>query len=303
MMGTGAIFGRMAVAGAVVAMATSFSTQRASATPVNLGTAANYAVLGVGGSVTIESDFQVYQSATVVNGNVAEGPYTTLTHGIDCTVNGRWDYDLTDANPAASGYTGNVTGGFLQRDLSGVAADARAASATATGLTPTMTISTLTDGSTLNLAAGLNVIRITGDVALKNSLTINGPAGSSVVFQLTANDAPSAHELTLSGVQMNLTGGIQAADIVWNLNGLGGNIEISSGAVVDGIFLAPDRAITSDHGDVLGELIGGGSGTLLSVHSGSEITSQSVPDGGSTVALLGSALVGLGLLRRKISRK
>src|SRR6266498_2491211 len=94
------------------------------AVPVDLGTAGDYAVVGVGGSVSVESDFQTYQSATVINGNVAEGPYTLLTHGIDATVNGRWDYDTTDANPAASGFTGAVTGGFVQKDLSGVAKDA-----------------------------------------------------------------------------------------------------------------------------------------------------------------------------------
>src|SRR6266704_5672933 len=106
---------------------------------IDLGSAANYAVVGVGGSVSIQSDFEIYQSATVINGNVAEGPYTTLTHGIDSTVNGRWDYDLTDANPAAAGYTGNVTGGFHQLNLAGVAADARAASTAAAAFAPTQT--------------------------------------------------------------------------------------------------------------------------------------------------------------------
>src|SRR4051794_9064159 len=72
----------------------------ASAVPVSLGTAANYAVVGVGGSASTQSSFEIYQSDTVINGNVAEGPFTNLTHGIDATVNGRWDYDTTDANPA-----------------------------------------------------------------------------------------------------------------------------------------------------------------------------------------------------------
>ena len=73
-----------------------------SAGPINLGGAADYAVVAVGGSAgppLVQSHLKLYQSATVVNGNVAEGPYTSLDHGIDATINGRWDYDLTDINP------------------------------------------------------------------------------------------------------------------------------------------------------------------------------------------------------------
>ena len=55
------------------------------------------------------------------------------------------------------------------------------------------------------------------------------------------------------------------------------------------------------HGNIIGELIGGGGGALLSIHSGSQITTPTtnVPNGGSTVALLGVALVGLRSLRGK----
>jgi len=71
---------------------------------------------------------------------------------------------------------------------------------------------------------------------------------------------------------MTLTGGVLADNIVWNLNGLGGDVVISSGALVYGNFLAPDRQLVSDHGTVAeGRLIAGGSGTLLSVHSGSRV--------------------------------
>ena len=54
-----------------------------------LGGASNYAVLGIGGSsVAVESDFEVYQSATVINGNVGVGPFSVWTHAIDCTIGG-----------------------------------------------------------------------------------------------------------------------------------------------------------------------------------------------------------------------
>lgn len=263
---------------------------------IDLGSAAGYAVVGVGGSVMIQSDFKLYQSATVINGNVAEGPPTTLDHGIDATVHGRWDYDLTDANPAASGYTGNVTGGFHQVDLSGVAADARAASAAAAAFAPTQIFSSLSNGQTIIGNAGVNVIRITGDSTIKTFLTLQGTATSTFIFQFTSATTAGHSVLTLSGMTMNLVGGVQANNIYWNFNGHGGDINVTSMAVgqkVYGNFLAPDRNITVDHGIVLGRLIGGGSGSLLNIHSGSMVSSPppSVPDGGSTLFLFSMAVV------------
>src|SRR5438093_3183268 len=74
--------------------------QPASASPISLGQVADYAIYGVGGvSGGPRSDFEVYQSGTVVNGNVGMGPFSNLTHAIDATINGRFDYDVTDANP------------------------------------------------------------------------------------------------------------------------------------------------------------------------------------------------------------
>jgi hypothetical protein len=243
---------------------------------VNLGSAADYAVVGVGGSVNIQSNFKLYQSATVINGNVAEGQHTTLGHGIDATVNGRWDYDLTDADPSASGYTGNVTGGFHQINLAGVAADARAASAAAALLAPTQTFASLSEGQTIVGGAGVNVIRITGDSTIKTFLDIQGSASSSFVFQFTSSTAAGHDILSLSGMTMDLLGGVQPGNIFWDFNGTpGGDVSISAMAdnqIVYGTFLAPDRNFLGDHANILGRVIAGGSGSLLNIHSGSNIT-------------------------------
>src|SRR3954463_8183102 len=76
-----------------------------------LGTLSNYAVVSVGGDVSITSDFQAYQSATVITGNVGEGPHTDLQHGIDATINGQWHWDPTDSqNPATMLTNGTVSG-------------------------------------------------------------------------------------------------------------------------------------------------------------------------------------------------
>jgi hypothetical protein len=278
-----------------------------SATPVNLGGAVDYAVVGVGGTVATQSNFEIYQPDTVIKGNVAEGPYTTLTHGIDATVFGRWDYDLTDADPSASGYTGNVTGGFHQINLATVSADARAASTAAAAFAPTQTFASLDafDGvGSIVGNGGLNVIRITGDSALKISLTLQGTAADSWIFQFTSLTTAGHDVLTLSGMTMNI-GAINPDNIVWDFNGDGGDLTIkamAAGQTVYGNFLAPDRNITSDHGIVFGRLIGGGSlfgQREVSIHSGSEVTVPTIPDTGSALALLSIGLACLVGAKRK----
>jgi hypothetical protein len=273
--------------------------QSAFAIPVDLGGAADYAVLGVGGNGSFSVE-KVYQSDTVINGNVGMGPYTSLNHYVDATINGRFNFDFTDSAAQVATQTAGsaISGGVHQVDLSGVVKDARNASAAAAALAPTQTFSTLSEDQTISGNGGLNVIQITGDVTLKKTLTLSGSASDQFVFQLTSS---GSDVLTLSGMTMILNG-VSADNILWNLTGLGGDVSITSGSVVFGTFLAPERDLVSDHGIVGGRIIAGGSGSLLNIHSGSQITTPStVPDGGSTLALLGVGLVGLAKLKRKLA--
>jgi len=65
---------------------TVFASQGATALPISLGQAADYSVLALGGTSSLHGQIEVYQSATVINGNVGAGPYADWTHGIDCTI-------------------------------------------------------------------------------------------------------------------------------------------------------------------------------------------------------------------------
>lgn len=241
-----------------------------SAAPVpSLGSAEDYAVLAIGGtSNSNRTELSVYQSNTVIDGNVGAGPFTVWGHDIDATVNGRVDYDFSDSPPSVSG-KGTVTGGVNQRNMSGPVNDALAASAAFAALTPTQTFSSLSENQVIVGNGALDVIRVTGMVALKQGLTLEGNSSDFFVFQLTTG--ASGHVLTLSGMTMTLLGGVTADHIVWSLAGKGGDIVINAGAKVYGTFLAPYRNITVDHGDITGRVIGGGNGGFVKVHSSSHI--------------------------------
>ena len=115
--------------------------------------------------------------------------------------------------------------------------------------------------------------------------------------------------LTLSGTTMNLSGNVNPADVVWNLNGASGanqDITISSSATAIGTFLAPNQHILVDNATVEGEVIGGGNGAQLSIHSSSKVTAPEIPTvipEPMSMILLGTGLVGfVGVTRRKLRK-
>lgn len=272
----------------------------ASADSFNLGSADGYAVLGIQGDTTTSKyGIEVY-AGSVVNGNVGAGPNEVWTHTMDATIKGLINEDPTVTPPTV---TGTVSGGIHSTSMTSVPTDALTASSLIAAMAPTKTLSGLNSGDTITGTGGTNVIRITGDVSLNGgstTLNISGSASDIFIFQLTASDATSATTLDLQGVTMHLTGGVTADNILWDLNGAGGGVVISSSANVDGYFLAPDRSILVDNAIVTGSVIGGGGAdshsNTVSVHSSSQITFPSSSPFVSTVPLPSAAQGGLLLL-------
>jgi hypothetical protein len=217
-----------------------------------LGSAADYVVLGIGNptSATPRSTFQVYQSGTVITGNMGVGPQTDWTHNLDATYNGRIDRDPT-SGPVPMPIPGTITGGIHDMNMTGVVNDAIAASAFYASLTPTpgLTFQGLANipNGTLVGNGGLNVINITGNIAFKDTLTLVGGPNDVFVFQYTST---LKDPLVLSGAHIVLNG-VSTDNVIWNVAGQGdGKVQITSQAVVFGTFLAPFRSIIVDQGSL-----------------------------------------------------
>ena len=151
------------------------------------------------------------------------------------------------------------------------ATDANNASSTFAALTPTLSNTSISGNTTINLAPGVNVADLTGiNLGGSNVLTLNGPAGSEVIFNISGG-------LTLNSGRVALTGGLTPADVVFNLTGnqafatSGG---LNQESVLEGIVLNPHGQVHLTPGRVIGEIIAGDN---INIASGGSIASP-VPE-------------------------
>ena len=142
-----------------------------------------------------------------------------------------------------------------------------------------------------NVAAG--VYKITGDWS-PNGGTYNLAANQVYVFDISGNFKPS------TGASALFINDSTPWDVIFNVTG---NVQSSGGSStypdMDGVFLA-QGSISLTAGYVNGEIISFKSINIAS--TGFVDGGPSVPDAGSTAALLGLALAGLGGLSRKFRR-
>jgi VPDSG-CTERM motif len=279
-----------------------------------LGDAANYAVLYEGsGSHTLTVNSNPLNGSTVL-GNIGLGdenggnPKFQLNN--PAVVNGNVNFAATgpaNYSNASGTLNGSVNTGVTQVEtdldyLNGLSASLGAESGTnvsiGTGAGQTLTI----NASAGTFTGADSVFTVTA-MQFQNgqTLTINGDGVHDVVlnFGTALGGLHFAGAIVLNGLTSN--------DVLFNI--FGGNSTTLTGgdtlqtaannATQYGTYLDPNGNIVVNSVNIVGHLFGGDSADMQIV-SGATVHSPSVPDGGSSVALLGIALAGIEGVRRTL---
>jgi hypothetical protein len=255
---------------------------------VDLGAALGFAILETGtGNISMANA----SSAGFVTGNVGANGGNVGDSGVPITGNVITGTAAT-LNPNV---TPNVKGTITsnQAALTSAVNAATSASATFAALTPTLSNTSITGNTTIDLAAGLNVVDLTTINLNMTTLTLNGPAGSEIIL----NDSGG---VTLNSGHIVLTGGLTPNDVVFNLTGTQG-LSTSGGlnneSTLAGIFLVLNGQAQLSPGALTGEII---SGKNIGIASGGSVNETPVP---AAFPLFATGLGGLGLLGWRRKRK
>jgi choice-of-anchor A domain-containing protein len=231
---------------------------------VSLGSAANYAVLGLHGAEISQS------GSSAVTGN--EG----VSRGGQLTLSGHAAVAGTVYEAAAR--ETNAPHPVIDSSLLATAdADALTAAAQAKALAPTQSFGTITKTTVIHGNGGLNVISIRGDV--RASLVLDGGANDVFIINVQGDLKLGKNESLL------LSGGVTAGHVLYNFTGRGGSIDIHEGATVNGTILAPSADVQID-GVLNGEVIGGRS-VQISSHARVNWVAFAAPQANGPASLAG----------------
>jgi hypothetical protein len=271
-----------------------------------LGTAgpSNFAVLALSGATDI-----ALNGPGTTNGNVgiSSPPSGTANLQLNGSAGPSINGNLFLGNNATLNNTAQVQGNVFTNQnayLSQPNIDARNAASTFSKLAATAGTPTVINGNTTingGPPGSLTVANVSGiNLGNGQTLTLNGPAGSQFVI--------NSPNMVLNSGKINLTGGVTANDVVFNLTGTGNNLSTSGGlnneSVINGIVLNANGGVAMAPGLINGELIAGGQ----SIHlvSGASVNSlpptPSVPEPASLVLVTLSGLGMAALIRRQSRR-
>lgn len=215
--------------------------------PVNFGTAGIFEILTKSGITNVPN--------SAITGNIGTSPITSAAiTGFALVLDGSGQFSKSTqvtGNVYAADYAPPTPAMLTQAVL-----DMQAAYTDAAGRAPNAT--DVAAGLLGGLTLGPGVYRFSGNVSVLSTLTLQGGANDTWIFQV-------AGTLTIgNGVQMVLTGGANAANIVWQVAGattIGTtatfqgtildqtNIAVQTNAVVHGHLYA-QTAVTLDHNTV-----------------------------------------------------
>lgn len=256
-----------------------------SSATVSLGSAAEYAVLGLGKA-------QIDNASATIHGDVGVSHGGTLKNARRSIITGNV-FTFSQGQYSGHGELGGSVN-VAPAQLTQADQDARNAASQAASLAPTQTFHTIKNATTITGNGGVNVIDVNGNISA--SLTLTGTASDVFIINVTGN-------LTLKGNEsLGLGGGVTADHVLYNFTGAGATVSTHSGNLVDGTLLAPDGSFNVG-GTFNGEIIGGRRSTItladaqvseVSFSSGPVITSisgavtlNSAPVSGVTVTLTG----------------
>ena len=262
--------------------------------------------VAIRGNVGVGESGQILDSSGQFQGDVYLGDNTSAqfsgTYTNNSPVNGTVRMGNGSTLSPTTGYSFNNTFAPLQTTLSQVRLDALAASAAASALSPTSTLSSISLApskkskvASLTLTAG--VYDLTSLQLSRATLTLSG--SGSFVFNISSSFA-------LQSAQVLLANGASASNVLFNYTGTS-DVSITAGSagkkksagssVLNGIILAMNANVNLAQGLVVGEIIsgrnifiGGGSqiqGALpnIALPFMSDVPTQPVPEQTSTIVL------------------
>jgi choice-of-anchor A domain-containing protein len=248
-----------------------------SAQTVSLGAAGDFCVLGLDGV-----KLSITNPQTSISANVGLGP-GGIQNFSDGFIGGTYTVDPTADNSKDNNVV--IAGGTVTADLSAAVADAQAASAAASALSPTQTFGDIKDALSIVGNGGVNVIAVES-ISFSGStdkLTLDG--GSSDLFIVNVS-GPVKLSHKLSRIQVG--GGVSESRVLFNLTSAREPLVVSGGATIAGTYLAPNGGVRLSPAVVIGGIIAGRDTSLTSAaqvecvpFDGGE---ECVPEGGACVS-------------------
>jgi hypothetical protein len=263
-----------------------------------LETGANQVSFANGTGITVNSGARASQA----NLGITQGGKLNQTGNV--VIQGTYYKYSTNSDATTSGFTAvggvNTTSNSV---ITSAASQASAASSNLAGLAANQTIAAaITTTTTITASApGRNVVDLLAGINLPNgtTLTLSGSATQSFVINIPAGG------IALGQASIVLTGGITAANVIFNLTGLtADNVSMTGPGVVNGIVMDLNGMVSLSNNDTVnGEVI---SGNQISLNNNSDVEAvQTVPEASTTAyyTLGPLSLVVVMLLYRRFSRR